>query len=334
MTESNATGPATSMVAEDVVIDGLQICNWSRDVLLENREGGVHAMNATCAVWEGPVETMQNIGDLYQLFSANADAIRQVFTAEDIVTAKRDGVVGVLLGFQNASPFADDYTLVEVFHRLGVRVGQLTYNVQNHVGGACYDPHDSGLTRFGERIVAEMNRVGMIVDLSHVGNRTSRDAVEASADPVAITHANPLWFCDTPRNKPDDVINAVAERGGIVGCCLYPNVTGGSETTHEAFSQMVADLVEQIGIDHVALASDSVRGWPDSYVSYLRNGRWQPPADGVPAPVWPEWPDWFSGPKQFGNLAKGLEAVGLEPDDVAKIMGGNWLRYFKQIFGR
>ena len=175
------------------------------------------------------------MADWYQLASANADLVVLADNPEQILQAKREGRVAVLLGFQNTSPFGDDYRMVEVFHRLGVRIAKLTYNIENLVGGSCYDENDSGLTAFGRIVIAEMNRVGMLVDLSHVGNRTCLDAIAASATPVAITHSNPTWFVDTPRNKPNEVIEALAARGGIIGCCLYPNVLGGEHTTRDEF---------------------------------------------------------------------------------------------------
>lgn len=313
-------------------IDGLQISNWSEEILAENLHGGVNAINATCAVWEGPAETLQRIGDWYQLFRHHGDVARLVLTGADLRAAADAGVVGILLGFQNASPFGDDITLVEVFHRLGVRIAQLTYNIQNLLGGSCYDAEDGGLTSFGKNVVEEMNRVGMVVDLSHVGNRTSRDAIAASSQPVAITHANPLWFHDTPRNKPNDVMEAVAADGGVVGLCLYPNVIGGRTTTRKEFCQMVSDVADQVGIERVGVASDSVRGWDDSYVSFLRNGRWRKQPPGESAPEWPTWPDWFSGPQDFSNLEDGLAEVGMTSLEVDQVLGGNWLDYFDRVF--
>lgn len=155
-----------------LVVDGLQINNWDRKVLEELRAGGVTGVNATCAVWDGPTDTLGAVAQWYQLAADNKDIVTLAETSEDIRAAKRDNRIAVLLGFQNSSPFGDDYRMVEIFHRLGVRVAQLTYNIQNLAGGACYDEHDSGLTAFGRIMVAEMNRVGMLVDLSHVGNRT------------------------------------------------------------------------------------------------------------------------------------------------------------------
>jgi len=315
-------------MTKNLVFDGLQISNWDRNTLEEVRRGGVHGINATCAVWEGTLETIRNIGDWLVLQNDSPDLARLVTRASEIREAAADGVVGVVLGFQNTSPFEQDYSTVEIFHKLGVRIAQLTYNIQNYVGGSCYDPDDSGLTRFGGRIVEEMNRVGMLVDLSHVGNRTSLDAIHHSLKPVSITHANPLWFSDTPRNKPDEVMQAVVDRGGVVGACLYPNVIGGAETTREAFCDMVIRLVDQLGPDHVAIGSDSARNWDSSYVTFLRDGRWKPKQNVQ----WPEWSAWFQSPEDFPALANALSDRGLPNEVLTKVLGENWLTLFETVF--
>ena len=315
-------------MTKNLVFDGLQISNWDRNTLEEVRRGGVHGINATCAVWEGTLETIRNIGDWLVLQNDSPDLARLVTSASEIREAAADGVVGVVLGFQNTSPFEQDYSTVEIFHKLGVRIAQLTYNIQNYVGGSCYDPDDSGLTRFGGRIVEEMNRVGMLVDLSHVGNRTSLDAIHHSIKPVSITHANPLWFSDTPRNKPDEVMQAVVDRGGVVGACLYPNVIGGAETTREAFCDMVIRLVDQLGPDHVAIGSDSARNWDSSYVTFLRDGRWKPKQNVQ----WPEWSAWFQSPEGFPALANALSDRGLPDEVLTKVLGENWLTLFETVF--
>lgn len=321
---------AVRLHADAVIVDGLQINNWSREVLQELRTGGVTGVNATAAVWEGTEPTLRAVADWYQLLRSNDDIAVLAETADDIRKAKEEGRVAVLLGFQNTSPFGDDYRMVEVFHRLGVRIAQLTYNNQNAVGGSCYEPTDSGLTRFGRVVVGEMNRLGMLVDLSHVGNQTSRDAAEASTAPVAITHANPTWFVDNPRNKPDDVMRAVAAGEGVVGCCLYPIVLGGSATTLAEFSSMVARLVDDLGPAHVALGSDCTRNWGEDYVEYLRSGHWRP--RGSTVAQWPEWPHWFRGPEDFPRVTEGLVAAGLDETTIRGVLGENWLRLFDDVF--
>ena len=315
-------------MTQRLLFDGLHISNWDRPTLEEARAGGVHGVNATCAVWEGAIETIRNIADWYGLEREHGDIVSIATSSQEIVEAFQSDRLAVVLGFQNASPFEQDYTLVEVFHRLGVRIAQLTYNIQNHVGGACYEPTDSGLTRFGHRIVEEMNRVGMLVDLSHVGERTSLDAVHASSQPVAITHANPRWFADTPRNKSDELINAVTGRGGVIGVCFYPNVIGGKETSLDEFCAMVVRLIDQVGSDHVAIGSDAARNWDAHYVEHLRDGRWKPRE----AAQWPEWPSWFSSPKDFPKVFEGLSAAGLTDQQLDDVAGNNWLRLFDRVF--
>ncbi|MDN5667225.1 membrane dipeptidase [Arthrobacter russicus] len=312
------------------VVDGLQISNWSRPVLEELRAGGVSAVNATCAVWENAADTLRSIGQWLELANRNPDLVFLAKTGDDIDLAKQQNKVAVFLGFQNASPFEDDYRYVEAFHRLGVRIGQLTYNNQNLLGSGCFEAQDAGLTRYGRVIVTEMNRVGMLIDLSHVGHRTSREAIEESADPVAITHSNPLWFFDSPRNKPDEVIRALVDRGGVIGCCLYPTVSGGEHVTLRSFCEMVRRMAEQYGAAHIGIGSDCTRGWNQEFVGWLRNGRWKP-TDPQHAPSWPQWPAWFKGPSDFPQLTEGLSAAGLDDQTITAILGGNWSRLFSEV---
>ncbi|MDJ0336701.1 membrane dipeptidase [Cryobacterium sp. PH31-O1] len=312
------------------VVDGLQISNWTRPVLEELRAGGVTAVNATCAVWENAADTLRSIGQWLELANRNPDLLFLATNGSDIDTAKRQKKIAVFLGFQNSSPFEDDYRNVELFHRLGVRVAQLTYNNQNLLGGGCFETNDAGLTRYGRVVVEEMNRVGMLIDLSHVGYRTSRDAIAASCRPVAITHSNPLWFFDTPRNKPHDVIQPLVDRGGVIGCCLYPTVSGGEHLTVESFCTMVSRMVDLYGPDSIGIGSDCTRGWDQEFVGWLRNGRWQP-TDPAHAPTWPNWPKWFTGPHDFPRLTDGLSASGLSDDCIAAVMGGNWSRLFTSV---
>lgn len=312
------------------VVDGLQISNWDRAVLEELRTGGVSAVNATCAVWENAAETFRSIARWMELVNQNEDLVFLAGSGADIEKAKRQNRIAVFLGFQNASPFEDDYRYVEAFHRLGVRIAQLTYNNQNLLGGGCFETEDSGLSRYGHIIISEMNRVGMLIDLSHVGYRTTREAIDASSEPVAITHSNPVWFHDTPRNKPDDIIQALVDRGGVIGCCLYPTVSGGEHITVESFCAMVARLTDRFGPDHVGIGSDCTRGWDHEFVGWLRNGRWQPshPAE---SPQWPAWPNWFTGPLDFPRLTDGLCTAGLDDTTITAVLGGNWTRLFTRI---
>ena len=314
-------------------IDALHVSNWDRELFEELRAGDLMCVHVTCAIWEDTGEALQDLGRWNRKFQEHADLILPVRSGADLEFAKAKGRTGIILGFQNTSPIEDKFAFVELFHTLGVKIMQLTYNNQNLIGGSCYEPSDSGLSRFGQLIVREMNRLGMIIDLSHVGERTSLDAIEASSRPVAITHANPYSFCAHPRNKSDKVLKALAVNGGVLGCAIIPDLSGGSEVALSSWCEMIARTVDLMGIDHIGIGSDSVRKCTDETIAWMRMGRWSPVMDYDPGPaVWHRWPEWFQTPADFPNLAAGLLKQGFHRDEVAAIMGGNWLRFFSEGF--
>lgn len=316
-----------------MIIDGLEINNWSRPVIDEVRSGGVDIVHATVGVWEDTAATFQRIGALRHLVRQNADVVRIVRSTDEMHQAKADGVLGLVLGFQNSTMIGDDPELVGMFSDVGVKCVQLTYNIANHLGSSCYEPNDGGLTLAGHRIVEACNDFGVLIDISHVGNKTGLDAALASKHPIAITHGNPLWFHEAKRNKPDDVMKAVAERGGMIGVTLYPLFMGGSEVRRSAYCEMIARLVEMVGIDHVGVGTDAVLGWDPEALGWMRNGRWNRPKDPSEIPTFPDWPHWFKGPSDFPSLADGLTEAGFGEDERAQILGGNWLRLFGQVIG-
>lgn len=299
----------------------------------EVRSGGIDIVHATVGVWEDTASVLQRIGAMRHLIRNNADIARIVTSVDEMHQAKRDGVLGLLFGFQNSSMIGDDPELVGIFSDIGVKCVQLTYNIANHLGSSCYEPTDGGLTMAGTRIVQACNDFGVLIDISHVGNRTGLDAANESAHPIAITHGNPKSFHDAPRNKPDEVLQAVAARGGMIGVTLYPLFMGGSEVPREAYCQMIADLAEMVGVDHVGVGTDAVLGWDPDALGWMRNGRWNRPKDSQEIPSFPPWPEWFSGPADFANLGDGLTEVGFSDDERDKILGGNWLRLFGEVIG-
>ncbi len=319
-----------------VVIDALQASNWDRALLEELRAGGVTAVHVTLVFWEDARATLDNIGRWHRFFEQHGDIVMPVRRAEDIEAAKAAGKTGIIFGFQNCSPIEDDLALVQVFHELGVRIMQLTYNNQSLIGAGCYEASDPGISRFGRQVIAEMNRVGMIIDLSHSAERTSLEAIEISERPVAITHANPLSFHEGLRNKSDDLLKALAQSGGMLGFSTYPFHIGGADTTLDAYCGMIADTVAMLGVDHVGFGTDMCRKLSAEYLDWMRSGRWSKEVDSGEAKTagggWPDWPEWFQTPADFPNLTQGLLDKGLGEADVAKIMGGNWLRFFREGF--
>lgn len=322
---------------DPLIIDALQYSNWDRALFEELRAGGLAAVHVTVAYWEDARATLSRIAEWNRRFRDFADLIAPVRRGADILEARARGRTGIILGAQNCSPIEDELGLVEVMHGLGLRVMQLTYNNQSLLGAGCYEADDAGLTRFGRQVVREMNRVGMIVDLSHSAERTSLEAIEASERPVAITHANPKTFHPAPRNKSDALLRALAESGGMLGFSAYPHhLMGGSECTLAAFCAMVARTAELMGPERIGIGSDLCRNWGDETLEWMRGGRWSARPDhgegGAERPSWPRQPDWIRTPADLPGIAAGLRAAGFAPEEVAQVMGGNWLRFFTDGF--
>ena len=274
------------------VIDALQSSNWNREIFEMLVDGGLDAVHVTLAYWEDYAETMQVIEQWNHWFKTYDHLILPVLSVADIVLAHKTGRTGIVLGFQNSSPVEDDLANVEVLHNNGIRIIQLTYNNTNLIGAGCFETVDDGLTMFGCEVISEMNRLGIIVDLSHTSERTSRDAIEYSTRPVAITHANPLFFRDVERNKSTGLLLDLAAGSGI--------------------------------------GSDLCLDWDNVQLEYMRTGiRPESAADVAPEIFWPEYPTWFRKPRDLANVAQGMIEIGFSEEDTAKLMGGNWYRFLQ-----
>lgn len=315
-----------------VVIDCLQYARYGERIFRELREGGVDAIHTTIAYHEDFRETVENIVSWNRLFAEHADLIFPGRTGQDVRRARTEGRTAVFFGLQNPSPIEDDIGLVEVCHTLGVRFMQLSYNNQSLLAAGCYEREDSGITRMGREVIGEMNRLGLVIDMSHSGTRSTLEAIELSARPIAITHANPHSWHPVPRNKPDAVLRALAQSGGMLGFSLYPHhLRCGSACTLSDFCQMVARTAELMGAEHLGIGSDLCQDQPAEVVQWMRRGTWtREPAD--PSVAFPPQPDWFETGRDFPRIAEGLAAVGFSAAEVAGIMGNNWLRFFDQAF--
>ncbi len=215
---------------------------------------------------------------------------------------------------------------------------QLTYNNQSLLATGCYEAEDGGLSRMGREVVREMNRVGMVVDMSHSGERSTLEAIEHSTRPIAITHANPASWHPARRNKTDTVLKELVESGGMLGLSLYPHhLKGGSQCSLAEFCDMAARAVDVMGAGNVGIGSDLCQDQPDSIVEWMRVGRWTKVIDygegSADAPGFPPMPDWFGDNRDFGNIAEGLKNRGMGEAEVAGIMGGNWMRFYADSFG-
>lgn len=320
------------------LVDGLQYANWSPKIFHQMREGGVDAVHVTIAYHENFRETVLNIEQWNRWFEQYPDLIFHGEWAADIDKARETGRTAIFFGFQNPSPIEDDIGLVEVLHKLGARFMQLSYNNQSLLATGCYEAEDPGITRMGRQVIKEMNRVGMVIDMSHSADRSTIEAAEISERPIAITHANLHAWQPALRNKRDDVVRAVTQNGGMMGFSLYPHhLRGKGDCTVESFCEMIAQAAEQFGVDHFGIGSDLCQDQPDSVVEWMRVGRWSKEIDygegSASAPGFPPMPAWFEDNRHFGNITQGLRRVGFDDAEVAGLMGGNWYRFFADSFG-
>ena len=327
---------AREVYQESIVVDGLNVSNWDSSAVYESLRGGnVTAINATIAVWEKYTEAMDNVSAWLRRFRERSDTVTQVTRVQDILDAKRDGRTGVILGWQNATPIENDLDRLDLFYKLGVRIIQLTYNERNLLGNGCWERNDEGLSHFGIDAVAEMNRLGILIDLSHVGDRTTLDAIEISEQPVACTHANARSFFDHPRNKTDEALRLIADKGGVIGATAWPPfLRKGWESTLEDFADAIDDMVDRVGINHVGIGTDytqdQTKEWFDVLMSQ-QGTRFN--ERRLTYPDVPAHPEGLETPDNMPNIAVELLKRGYPDEDVAKVLGGNWVRLLREVWG-
>jgi len=318
-------------------IDGLQYANWSEEIFRQMREGGVDAVHVTIAYHENFRETVANIEQWNGFFELFPELIFHGKTGADVRLARETNRTAIFYGFQNSSPMEDDIRLVEILHTLGARFMQLTYNNQSLLATGCYEANDTGVTRMGKQVIEEMNRVGLVVDMSHSGERSTLEAIEISSRPIVVTHANPNFWAPALRNKSDAILKGLGDTGGMLGFSMYPHhLKGKGDCSLQSFCQMVADCADKMGVDNIGIGSDLCQNHPDSVVEWMRVGRWTKKIDygeGSAANAgFPDMPPWFNDNRDFSNIEQGLLEVGFNEEDTAKIMGNNWLRFFDENF--
>ena len=320
------------------LIDNLQYANFSPEIFAQMRDGGVDAVHVTIAYHESFREMVLNLERWNRWFENHSDLIFKGTRGEDVRLAQQTGRTAIFFGFQNPSPIEDDIGLVEICHQLGIRFMQLTYNNQSLLATGCYEEDDTGLTRMGRQVVTEMNRVGMVVDMSHSADRSTLEAIEHSSRPIAITHANPDWWHGALRNKSYEVLSALTQAGGMLGFSLYPHhLKGGTGCTLNDFCAMIEEAARRYGSEHLGLGSDLCQNQPDSVVEWMRIGRWSKVIDygegSASNAGFPPMPEWFQDNRDFGAIRTGLEQTSLSKAEVDGIMGGNWLRFYDESFG-
>ena len=317
-------------------IDNLQYCNWSRDIFQINREANLDAVHVTLVYHEDYNEFIQRTREWKKFFNENSDLIFLGKSFKDIEKAKLEKKTAIFFGFQNCSPIEDNIALVEKVYEHGCRFMQLTYNNQSLLATGCYEKNDSGVTNFGREAIKEMNRVGIVIDMSHSAEKSTFDAIEISEKPIAITHANPSFWYKAIRNKTNELLKALGDSGGMLGLSLYPHhLKDGSNCTLESFCEMTAKTAEIMGAKNIGIGSDLCLNQPDRVVEWMRNGTWTKVKNygegSKNKPGFPKQPNWFLDARGFKNLETGLKKVGFNENEVNGILGNNWYNFYKGI---
>ncbi|WP_446045243.1 dipeptidase [Streptomyces olivaceus] len=269
---------------------------------------------------------------------AHQDSAVVARTVQDVLDAKRDGHVAFVMGTESAGPIENELDRIDVLYGLGVRQMGLVYSDSNTLGGGQKEQRDGGLTAFGRRAVDRMNALGVLIDVSHAGDRTSLDAIEASAKPVAITHAGARSVWPTPRMKTDEVLKACAERGGVLGIEAAPHTTVSYDHrvhTIDAVMDHFTYAVELMGIEHVAFGPDSLYGDHAGFHRAISGGLglsgMLDPGDVAYERV--THVDGMENPSEnFRNITGWLVKHGYSDGEIQAVLGGNILRVLNEVW--
>lgn len=341
---SSRSSEIDSLYDRAIVIDSL--CSpfsdlnepHSAETLASVRNSGITAINCTVSqsTLEDTIDTIAAVESLVQKFP---DTFIIVHKHSDIAAAKREKKLGILLGFQETTFFEQKPERVTLFRNLGVRIMQLTYNNRSAFGDGCLDPANTGLTPAGTALVKNMNTLGIAVDLSHSGYRTTSEGIAASAKPVLISHSGCAAVYPHPRSKPDEILKSLADRGGYFGVYLMPYlVASPTVPTHEHVLDHLVHAINLCGADHVGIGSDGsiekVVLTPEQKTAFeadmaLRKKR------GIAAPGedrFPFVPD-LNGPDHMQLIAEGLAKRGQPSSTIERVLGSNFQRVIGEIWG-
>ncbi len=334
LTDGLAAAP--DVYRNTVVIDGLLAAPPSGRVVEQLLAAGLSGCNWTVTSHSDETLTAINkIIQFYWLLEQFPDRTLLVESESDLGRAKRESKLGIVLGFQGGSPLGRNIHLVRIFHRLGVRIIQLTYNEGNALAPGVLEASDGPLTSLGMQAVQEMNRIGMLVDLSHVGRRASLDAIELSTDPVIFSHSNPRALQENPRNISDEQIRACAAKGGVVGLATFSAFVGdtsnGRHPGLDDYFRQMDHALQLVGPDHVGIGTDIFLDPTDGVWWRAVTGRLYP---GVSQGMTYETHNiaGFMHQSDFPRVADAMLRHGYDEDTVGKILGDNWRRVFRCVW--
>ncbi|WP_250527338.1 dipeptidase [Caballeronia sp. GAWG2-1] len=317
--------------ASHLIVDGLVVAEWSRELFEEMHAGGLSLANCTCSIWENFEGTMRKLGAYKKFLRENDDLIMQVYRLEDVEIARATNRVGVVLGWQNTGGIEDRLEYLQLFHELGVKVMQLTYNTQNWIATGCYESHDGGLSDFGREAIDEMNRLGVLIDLSHVGPKSADDAIRYSKDPVCYTHIAPLALKQHPRNKSDEQLQFIVDRGGFVGVTGFPPFSPkGPAATIDDYVVQIDHVANLLGEDNVGIGTDLAKNLTHELIEYgIRDKGYARQLTRFGEVTYPEG---MRSCADYPNFYAAFERRGWSAGRIEKVMGRNWLDFFGRVW--
>lgn len=332
MNMTSATNIAAQLHEKITVVDGLIVSDFGLDVFKDMRKGGITAANCTCCIWEGFEGTMRNIARWKQWFDQYSDLIMQVKTTADIRQAKSLGKTGIILGWQNVSGMEDQIPYLSLFKELGVGIIQMAYNTQNLVSTGCYEAKDGGLSEFGYEVVAEMNRLGILCDLSHVGPQSSTDIILASKQPVAYSHCLPAGLKAHPRNKTDEQLRFIVDHGGFVGVTMFtPFLARGVDATVDDYIEAIEYIINICGEENVGYGTDFTQGHEGPFFEWItRDKGYARKLTDFGTIKNPAGMDTIG---HTGNMTAAMLRRGWSETRIERVMGENWLGLLKTVWG-
>jgi len=329
---------ARTIVKEGITIDGLIASNYGEGIVHHLLECGVTAGNWTAGSHSDDMLSAMRRMEVFRWIVGRLPGRALIIEGtEDIDVAQREGKFGIIMGFQGAEPIGSEFHLLSIFWRLGLRILGLTYNQRNLIGDGCLEPENRGLTHFGIQIVRDCNSLGVVVDLSHSGEKTSLDAIDVSRKPCIFSHSNPAMTQSNPRNVTDRQMKAVAEKGGVIGLAAFADFVadtrGGRLPTIDDLIKQFEYAVDLVGIDHVGIGSDAVLGVSDApWWDNNTKRRYPELTGGMTAET-----HQIKGYEDYGGIiriAEGLLKRGYSRADLGKILGGNFHRVFSAGLSR
>ena len=300
------------------------------EYLEEYSKAGVTATHFTIHLpYEGLRNLLNQVSLWYQLAEGTQCSI--VESAKDIRTAKEKRGKCIIFGIQNGKPLEENVSFVRIFHKLGIRIIQLAYNEQNLLG-AGGDEMDAGVTKLGHKMIEEMNRVGILIDASHCGPQTTMDIIRHSEKPIAFTHANPRALCEHYRNKTDEQLKALAERGGVVGLTAMSLISKTHKDKRPAlkdFLDFVDYTVNLVGVKHVGFGLDFAPIFLWDQEAAPTFARKYPGLSGNDDEISIEG---LETPSHIIDIARGLVSRGYDDVEIRGILGENFLHLFEETW--